>query len=169
MVLARHHPCLPRRADMAHGRRASDRRSHALEIQAVTRPRKRYDDKFRANAIVMLEAAGYPNQKGALSQVSQHLSVPETTLHGWAREKHNPVPADIRTEKKGEIVDLLRAEIEAALGAAAGARPDANYRDLMTGIGIMVDKLQLLTNEPTENVTNRIVIEYDSADIAEAV
>lgn len=135
----------------------------------MTRPRKRYDDKFRANAVVMLEAAGYPNQKGALSQVSQYLNVPATTLHGWASAKHNPVPADVRTEKKGEIVELLRAEIRAALAEAERARPDANYRDLITGVGIMTDKLQLLSDEPTENVSTRIIIEYDTLDIAETV
>ena len=133
------------------------------------RARRRYDDKFRANAVIMLEAAGYPERDGALSQVSQNLNVPATTLHGWAREKHNPVPSDVRTEKKGEIVELLRAEIRAALAEAERARPDANYRDLITGVGIMTDKLQLLNDEPTENVSNRIIIEYDSPDSAEAV
>lgn len=155
---------------MAHRRRATVGCGESLEIQAIMgRARRRYDDKFRANAVIMLEAAGYPTRDGALSQVSQNLGVPATTLHGWAREKHNPVPADVRTEKKGEIADLLRAEIQAALGAAENARPDANYRDLMTGIGIMVDKLQLLNNEPTENVNNRIVIEYDTADSAQTI
>lgn len=133
------------------------------------RARRRYDDKFRANAVILLEAAGYPTRDGALSQVAQNLGVPATTLHGWASAQHNPPPADVRTEKKGEIIELLRAEIRAALAEAERARPDANYRDLITGVGIMTDKLQLLNNEPTENVSNRIVIEYDSPDIAEAV
>ena len=34
--------------------------------------KRRYNDKFRANAVVILEAAGYP-KSGALSQVSQHF------------------------------------------------------------------------------------------------
>ena len=67
--------------------------------------KRRYNDKFRANAVVMLEAAGYP-KSGALSQVSQHLSVPLNTLKGWATAASNPVPADVRTEKKAELIDL---------------------------------------------------------------
>ena len=132
------------------------------------RAKRRYDDKFRANAVVMLKAAGYP-KTGALSQVSQHLNVPLNTLKGWATAASNPVPADVRTEKKGELIDMLRAEIRAALAEAERARPDANYRDLITGVGIMTDKLQLLSDEPTENVNNRIVIEYDTADTAQAI
>jgi hypothetical protein len=39
------------------------------------------------------------------------------------------------------------------------ARQDADYRALTTALGIMVDKLQLLTGEPTERVdmVSRIV------------
>ena len=46
------------------------------------------------------------------------------------------------------------------------ALPDASYRDLGTVVGILIDKLQLLNDEPTENINNRIVIEYDSPDSA---
>ena len=132
----------------------------------MARPKQPYDHKLSPPSLVMLEAAGYPQKKGALSQVSQNLGVPATTLHGWASAKHNPVPTDVRTEKKGEIVELLRAEIRAALAEAERARPDASYRDLITGVGIMTDKLQLLSDEPTENVSTRIIIEYDTLDIA---
>ena len=114
------------------------------------RQRRRYDDKFRASAVVMLEAAGYPDKKGALEQVSKSLKTPISTLHGWYYAKHNPPPSDIRTEKRGEIVDIIRSEIYHALAAAPGARPDASYRDLITGAAILVDKLQLLTDKPTE-------------------
>ncbi len=135
----------------------------------MARPKKRYDDKFRANAVVMLEAAGYPNREGALSQVSQNLGVPISTLHGWASAQHNPVPSDIRNEKRKELADLLRTEIDAALGEMNHARQDASYRDLGTVAGILIDKLQLLNNEPTENVNTRIVIEYDTLDTTETV
>mgnify|MGYP000876424570 FL=1 len=132
----------------------------------MARARQRYDDKFRANAVVTLKAAGYPKKEGALSQVSKHLGVPTSTLHGWASEKHNPVPSDVRTEKKGELARLLRRQIESAIGEMDKALPDASYRDLGTVVGILIDKLQLLSDEPTENINNRIVIEYDSPDSA---
>lgn len=111
--------------------------------------KRRYDDKFRASAVVMLEAAGYPGRLGALAQVSQRLKVPETTLHGWARATRNPPPAELRTEKRGELIDWIRAELSGIFEAMPGARPDASYRDLGTVAGILTDKLQLLTGNPT--------------------
>jgi hypothetical protein len=116
------------------------------------RPRRRYDDKFRASAVVMLEAAGYPERKGALEQTAKHLRTPNTTLHGWYNATRNPPPADVRSVKRGEIADIIRSEIYAALEEAPNARPEASYRDLITGAAILVDKLQLLTGNPTERV-----------------
>ena len=129
--------------------------------------RKRYDDKFRANAIVMLQAAGWPNQDGALTRVAKNINVPLTTLSRWAKNESNPAPAELVTEKKNDLRDLLRREIGLALNEADHARSDASYRDLMTAVGIMVDKLQLLNDEPTENVNTRIVIEYAKPDANE--
>ena len=125
------------------------------------RKRKRYDDKFRASAVVMLQAAGYPDKKGALAKTAQHLKVPNTTLRGWYTEAHNPAPSELRTEKEADLTELLRAELQAAFAEASKARPDATWRDLMTGVGIMVDKLQLLENKPTERTDNTIRIVTD--------
>ncbi len=114
------------------------------------RKRTRYDDKFRANAVLTLEAAGYPNTPGALAAVAKRLRMPETTLHGWAREKHNPPPTQLRSEKKGELIDWIKEELGCIFTAMPGARPDASYRDLGTVAGILTDKLQLLTGKPTD-------------------
>jgi len=111
--------------------------------------RKRYDDKFRASAVVMLEAAGWPNEKGALARVSRHLGVPSPTLSRWAREKNNPAPNEVVTEKKGDLVALLKAEAEAIFGDMPNARKDASYRDLAVALGIVLDKHQLLSGGPT--------------------
>jgi transposase-like protein len=130
----------------------------------ATRPR--YDDKFRASAVVMLEAAGYPDRKGALSQVSKHLGVPIPTLTRWVTGAQNPAPNDLVTKNRIELSDLLDTELVAAFEAAKGVRSEASYRDLMTGIGILVDKRQLLRGEPTQTTNQRIVVEYaDDTDI----
>lgn len=125
----------------------------------------RYDDKFRANALVLLEAAGFPNTEGALTRTASHLGVPITTLSRWAKGESNPPPADVVAEKRAELSSLLRQEIEGALGAMASVRGEASYRDLGTVVGILTDKLQLLTGKPTENNRTRIVIEYADVEI----
>jgi transposase-like protein len=129
--------------------------------------RPRYDDKFRASAVVMLEAAGFPDRKGALSHVSKHLGVPIPTLTRWVTGAQNPAPNDLVTKNRIELTDLLDTEIAAAFEAAKSVRGDASYRDLMTGIGILVDKRQLLRGEPTQTTNQRILVEYaDDADYA---
>jgi transposase-like protein len=116
--------------------------------------RKRYTDKFRAGAIVMLEANGYPDKKGALATVSNHLGVPQATLHRWFHAKNNPAPSEIVTEQRIDFAAALRKEIAAALQDMPNARQDATYRDLVTGTAIMIDKLQLLEGKPTEHIAH---------------
>jgi hypothetical protein len=114
----------------------------------------------------MLEAAGYPDRKGALSHVSRHLGVPIPTLTRWVTGVQNPAPNDLVTKNRIELSDLLDTELVAAFEAAKGVRSEASYRDLMTGIGILVDKRQLLRGEPTQTTNQRIVVEYaDDTDI----
>ena len=126
--------------------------------------RKSYTDKFRANAVVMLEAAGYKgdrekNKPGALGRVAKHLNVPEATLGRWYRQERNPPPTEMVSEKRGDLVAMIDTELTAIFGEMPNARPDADYRALGTVAGILVDKLQLLTGGATENndVTIRIV------------
>lgn len=116
----------------------------------MTRPRNRYDDKFRASAVVMLEAAGYPDKKGALEQVARNLGMPAPTLHRWIRAKNNPPPFDIVKEKRTELRDLLENELRAIFQEMPEARGDASYKDLGTVAGILFDKKQLIDGKPTE-------------------
>lgn len=118
------------------------------------RKRRRYDDKFRASAVVMLEAAGYPDSKGALTMVAHELKTPMATLHRWFREKQNPPPSDLVNEKRGNVIDWIKAEIAAIFDEMPNARPDASFRDLGTVLGILLDKKQLLEGQPTERVEN---------------
>jgi len=109
----------------------------------------RWSDEFRAMSVVMLEAEGYPQRKGALMEVAKTLKVPKSTLSRWYTGKSNPPPPETVTIKKEQIIAMLKGEIGAALNEMPKARPDADYRELATTIGILVDKLQLLEGEPT--------------------
>jgi len=137
----------------------------------MARKRRRYDDKFRTNAVIMLEAAGYPERKGALTRVADHLRVPMSTLRGWANGHNNPPPADLRCEKKADLIEFIKAEIPQIFRELGDARPDANYRDLMVGLGILIDKWQLLSGDATQRseVMARIELTWpDASTIAEA-
>ena len=118
------------------------------------RNRRRYTDDFRASASVMLESQGYPEQKGALTSVANHLDVPLSTLRGWFLDIHNPPPTEVRNEKKGDLVALLKTEALSILGDMPNAREFAEYRELGTVLGIVIDKLQLLEGKPTERVVH---------------
>jgi hypothetical protein len=114
------------------------------------RKHTRYDDKFRASALLILEAAGYPHKKGALTQASKTTGVPLTTLKGWAKHKENPPPTEIRNEKEFELISWIQNEIKAVAGRVEETRQDASYRELMVSLGILIDKNQILTGKPTE-------------------
>jgi len=134
----------------------------------------RYTDEFRANAVLMLEAAGYPDSDGALARTSRHLQVPHSTLRRWYWKTQNPPPSEMVQKKKIDLRAAIREEIEGILDYMGYAREDADYRALGTVFGIMVDKLQLLSGEPTartETITRWLdelpQDEYDAV-IAEA-
>lgn len=114
--------------------------------------RKSYDDKFRASAVVMLEAAGYPHKKGALTDVASHVKVPARTLSRWFNGEQNPPPDQTVTEKRGELIDLVNNELDAIFRAMPVVRAEASYRDLGTVAGILADKKQLLEGKATERI-----------------
>ena len=119
----------------------------------------------------MLEAAGYPEQKGALARVAANLRMPGSTLHGWANGKNNSAPSDLRCEKKADVIEFIKKEIPQIFRELGDARQDANYRELMVGFGIIVDKWQLLSGDPTERhaLTGGVDIAIDANTITEAL
>lgn len=130
----------------------------------------RYTDNFRADAVLMLEAAGYPDTKGALTAVSKRVKVPLATLHRWFHKKQNAPPSELVNEKRINLVEEIEKLIGVTLIHANDAVQDASYRDLMTGLGILVDKKQLLSDKPTERIaTEQKIINVDSDEREAAV
>lgn len=107
--------------------------------------------------MVMMEAAGFPDKKGALTQVSKATGVPHPTLSRWWHKLRNPVPEDLVQKKRYELQDLLEREIRNALLEMVYARSDASYKDLATAIGIMIDKKQLVEGKATERVEHGLI------------
>lgn len=120
--------------------------------------RKRYDDKFRASAVVMLEAAGYPDNKYKLEEIAKHLNVPSRTLRRWFNREHGAPPDNLVIEVKKDLAarleDLAHKLIDAAFSDLEDT--DANLQQINTSLGIVLDKRQLLIGKPTEIVDGRI-------------
>lgn len=110
----------------------------------------RYTEEYRASAILMAEANGYPNQKGAVARAAKYLKIPERTLARWLTGASNPPPDKTVSIKKDEIIEALKAEVQAALNEMPNARKDADYKELATTAAILIDKWQLLDGKATE-------------------
>lgn len=82
------------------------------------------------------------------------------TLSRWFRAVQNPAPNKLVKKKTEDFRVLLRREIEAALHEAPTAREFATYKDLITSVGIMLDKLQLLDGKPTERQEHVIQVKW---------
>lgn len=112
-----------------------------------------YDDKFRASAVVMLKSQGYPDVKGALTIVANHLKVPARTLSRWFNGESNPPPDSSVKEKVFDMRAAIDAELKAIVRDMPAARADATYRELGTVFGVLFDKARLLDGLPTEIVS----------------
>jgi transposase-like protein len=119
----------------------------------------RYSDEFRASAVVMLEAAGYPHTKGALMRVAGQLGVPAMTVSRWFRGTRNPPPNKMVSEKTLDLVAAIRSEIAAIVPELGLTRGDADYKTLVTALAILTDKLQLLEGKPTERTEQSVTID----------
>lgn len=131
----------------------------------MTRRNPTYTDEFRASAVLMVEAAGYPQTKGALNRVANHLGIPRQTLQRWTRGTNNPPPPDLVTTKRQDFVELLEDIMYGAAGETK-KRIDNNELDsvtlpqLMTVAAIAVDKRRLLLGQSTENNDTVLRIVY---------
>ena len=115
------------------------------------RKRKSYDDDFRANTVLMLEACGYPHTKGALTAVARKVKAPPRTISRWFNKEQNPPPDRLVSEKRGELVERLE-DMAHMLLDAMGVDIKENGVDAVraaTAMGITIDKFLLLKGEPT--------------------
>lgn len=119
----------------------------------------RYTDEYRASAVAMLQAQGYPDKPGALMEVANYLHIHYSVISRWYRAVQNPPPRKLAQIKKEQLIKLIKQEIHAALREMDNARQDADYRALATAVGILTDKMQLLEGEPTERHEHTLTTE----------
>lgn len=107
--------------------------------------KRQYSDAEKAAALAFLDFNGGNVQKSAKA-----LGIPHKTLDEWAKGRNQvPEVADLRNEKKEAISDLIETAVREMVGASTGKLSEASFQQLWTGVGIGVDKMQLLKGEPT--------------------
>jgi transposase-like protein len=112
--------------------------------------RKRYTDKEIAKAITFMENninphTGNPNY----SKVSKELDINRKTLMRWWSDRHSEDAEQIRTLKRQEFIEAAWNEINEGLKVLAVKRGRATYKEIITSLGILLDKIQMLKGEPT--------------------
>lgn len=110
-----------------------------------------YSDEFRADAVVALKAAGYPEIEGALTRTAEQFNISLTTLRRWFKKESNPPPDEIVNKKTRDLADMFRQEVYGIMDLLPDKRAEASYKDLTTSAAIFTDKIQLLTDQPTEH------------------
>lgn len=134
----------------------------------MTLRQPKYTDKFRASAVVMLMAAGWPDVKGAQSKVAKHLGVPRQTLIRWAEAEQNPPPPQLVQEKAAAALERFEHIVLMAQQRTIDALSDPDQadevsaKDAMWIASVGIDKLRLLRGESTENNAVNVRIQYDN-------
>ena len=112
---------------------------------------RKFTEDERAMFLLQLEVLDYPKNEHALLEVTKQKGAPvRNTLKRWWKIKSEPHISKLVQEKKPGLIeslnDLLNLHITASTDAVKGSE---DLRAINTGIGILIDKLQLLKGEPT--------------------
>lgn len=128
----------------------------------------KFDDEYRAGVVVMLQTEGYPDNPHALGKVHNYLKQKapypsKPTLMNWFNGVKNPPPLNKVNDKKRDMVEALQ-ELTWKLIDHAGndeTVSEMTGQSAITSIGILIDKIRLLTGLPTEIIS--IIPEFVSA------
>ena len=90
--------------------------------------------------------------------------MPASTLQEWRDDPGIAGSPEIRDPKKAELHDLFERVVRESVEHLVGKIESANYRDLATGIGILVDKMRLLRGQATGITESRKPLEERIAE-----
>jgi len=122
--------------------------------------RRRFSDDDRATYVAMLVAEGYPTRVGALLKVSSFAGIHTNVLRRWWKGTQNPPPTQLVAQKKAEIGERIEGIVHQVLDLLPDALELADVRELITALGVSVDKWQLVKGQPTE----RVAVQNESSD-----
>ncbi len=114
-----------------------------------TRTITAYSDEFKASAVAALTAAGYPHTFGSLAEVSRQFKVSATSLITWAALAGAKAERDPNAVTE-LLVSMIVSELVSTFVALETKRDRASYSQLSIGMGILFDKLFMLTGNVPE-------------------
>ncbi len=132
-----------------------------------------FTDEERADAVALYHLRGGPDRKGALTETAKHLNIWPNTLRRWETGESNPPPTNIVIKKKEDIRQALFELLGLAVFYAKREVSEATFRELSTTIGIVTDKILLLSGEPTQRIvsesTHRITENIDRSEYDDVI
>lgn len=112
-----------------------------------------YDDKFKAAMVAQLVAEGYPANKFKLAEVAKYAGVPSRTLRRWYLGEQGAPSDNLVTQEKKALADRLEELAHKLVDVAfkiADDTDEVTLQQVVTSMGIVVDKNQLLQGKATE-------------------
>ncbi len=107
--------------------------------------KRSYSDEEKASALAALAANG-----GNVQLTARQVGVPRKTLEVWSKGNCcSPAVANIRHQKTEDLADRLEDLAHQLANAIPGKIPTADLKQLSVSLGIAVDKMRLLREQPT--------------------
>ena len=128
----------------------------AFELESQKKkPQQRHSDE-KKKLVLALCSLSY-----SLADVAMIAGVAKSTVHCWQNGQHvdGIDYADVALQIKANLSSRLTASASKFLAIANEKAPDANFQQLMVGVGISLEKEALISGKPThriEQVTNKI-------------
>jgi transposase-like protein len=120
-------------------------------------PKRKYSDAEKASALAALALNG-----NNVVKTARALGIPAKTLEHWKNgENQHADVAKIGDEKKQSLADRFENLIHEMLELVPGALEEASLSQLVVGIGVFTDKMQLLRGKDTARSTNAIRVVFD--------
>ncbi len=108
-----------------------------------------YPEDFKLACVQALNDAGYPQTYGSLAKVSAEYKVAPVSLITWHAKAGYQLDRDPQAETS-LLIDLIVTELVSTFAALAAKRDRASYSQLSIGMGILFDKLFMLTGNVPE-------------------
>ena len=118
--------------------------------------KRTYSDQEKAEALAHLDSVG-----GNLTLAANQLGIPRGTLRSWSESEQHVDVADLRHKKRNQLREMLMEWALKMLNLALeeDRLQGASFRELVTGIGVAIDKISVLSdaNEGMESAAEKFM------------